>query len=340
MATNNTGLSAVRIYQIGVGSEDVAFKGSGAGRTVTAKLTTITDMQFNMTATYTTRKKTSSSDMTQINIYNLSPSIQKKFTETGAVVMVKAGYMGDYLKKEPNSVDNPEQTGQYVPADSKSEEEAVEVDYDKLPVIYLGTILYGYSVKKGVDLVTTVFCSNDKIERVEKKTSSSFPQGVKKRDIMRQLVADMGMTLSASSVQLGEDVYKNGWTAFGNTSEQLEKFCSENGLRWFCYNKQIKVFKPAQKKGKEVKAWLITPRDIIDSLEPFYKREKKTKKGLQPPKYGVRCRVYLDGRISLGDYVEITEVPELSGVYQITSLTHRLDFLRGGWETNLELEAA
>lgn len=340
MATNNTGLSAVRIYQIGVGSENVAFQGSGANRAVTKKMTTITDLQFEMSATYTTRKKTTSSDMTQINIYNLPPSVQKKFTEVGAVVMVKAGYMGDYLKKEPNSVDNPEQTGKYVPTDSVSNEESIEVDYDKLPIIYLGTVLYGYSIKKGVDLITTIYCSNDKIERVEKKSSSSFPQGVKKRDILRQLASEMGMTLSASSVQLGEEVYKNGWSAFGNTSEQLEKFCSENGLRWFCYNKQIKVIKPSQKKDKNVKAWLLTPRDIIDSLEPFYKREKKTKKGLQPPKYGVRCRVYLDGRISLGDYVEITGAQDFSGVFQITSLTHRLNFLRGGWETNLELEAA
>lgn len=312
-------LSAVRVYQIGVGSEDVSFKGSGTGRTTTKKLSTVTDLQFTMTASYTSKKKSSSSDMTQIDIINLSDGVQKKFTEIGAVVMVKAGYMGDYL----------------------SNEDGGSVDYGKLPVIYLGTILYGYTIRKGVDMVTTIYCSNDKIERVENKSTASFPAGIKKRDILKQLVSDMHMTVAQSVLDsLGEEVYKNGWTAFGNTSQQLEKLCSENGLNWFCYNKQVRVIKPNTKKGNTQKAWKLTPDTIIDSLEPFYKREKKTKKGLQSPRYGVRCRVYLDGRISLGDYVEITDAGEFSGVYQIISLTHRLDFLKGGWETNLELEAA
>lgn len=340
MSNYNAGLAAVRVYQIGVGSEDVAFEGSGANRTTTKKLTTITNMQFSMTATYTTRKKTASSDMTMLEIINLPDDIQKKFNEQGAVVMVKAGYMSDYLKPSVNSTVNPYDTGKSKLGEESPRSDEPVVDYDKLPIIYLGTILYGFSVKRGVEMTTVVYLSNDKIERVEKKTTSSFPANVKRREVLSQIVADMGMTLAPSSVKLGEEVYKNGWTAFGNTSDQLEKFCSENNLRWFCYNKQIQVFRPSQKKPTQTRAWLLTPEDIIDSIEPFYKREKKTKKGLQPPKYGVRCRIYLDGRISLGDYVELKDVGDLSGVYQITSLTHTLNYLGGGWETSLELEAA
>ncbi|AZV02279.1 hypothetical protein Arno18_93 [Pectobacterium phage Arno18] len=308
--------ASFRVYQLAVGEEDKDITSTEHNKGST--MFYVDKLQFTAHIRYSTEKTDVSSDETTFEIYNLTRDSASKFKREGATIMLRAGY-DTHFKRDTS--------GEIIP------------DYNSLPVIYMGKILWATTVKKGVDKVTKIVCSSDSAERDVLKVSLGYAPKTKRATIIKDLAARMGFaTLEMDLTGLGDSSYATGLSIYGSVSAALNRICEENGLMWFTYNQQIRIV-PVDPKVTNL-AWEVWPFQIIDSVEGYYRRQQSAKK---PPKNptnsqgkpktpkdpkredqtrttvkntdgsklvttittGVKFKTFLDGRFKLGDNVVI-----------------------------------
>lgn len=308
-----------RVYQLAVGDEDSQLNGTEHNQK--GSMFFIDRLQFTASIKYSTEKTDTSSDETTFDIYNLNREDAARFKRIGATVFLRAGYDTQF-KRDAN--------GEIIP------------DYESLPVIYLGKIIYAYTVKKGVDKITKVICSSDSVERAVKKVSVSYAPKTKRADVVKDLVKQLGFSVLEMDLSgLGDKAYATGMSIYGSVSQALNRVCAENGLMWFTHNQQIRIV-PADAKATNT-AWEVWPFQVSDSVEGYYKRQEseqmapaktthsrgKKPKRVNPYKKtpedqttttetradgsklktkvtsGLRFKTFLDGRLKLGDNVVI-----------------------------------
>ncbi|XAO54242.1 baseplate hub protein [Yersinia phage vB_YenM_P778] len=339
--------TAFRVYQLAIGDESKGYDNQPTEHSKDDNnMSYFTDMQFSCSVNYTSDKSKTSTDDTSFDIYNLNPDSRAKFLVEGATVMLRAGYDDNFER---------DAAGDVVP------------NYETLPIIYLGSVSYAVTQKRGVDMVTKVFCSNDKIERLTTMTSTTYAQGTKRSAVITDLVKQLNLAiLEIDTSTIKDAVYEGGISVYGRVADELTRICEENGLMWYTHNKQVRVTPLAA--APKTLAWEIRPFQVIDSVEGYYKRtqtkikpkkasahprgaKKKTEPAPLPEnttvttkdgiktkvRKGVRCKVHLDGRLKLGDNVKLIDTGDFDGQYKIISIQHSLNFRGGEWSTELDL---
>lgn len=310
--------ASFRVYQLAVGDEDAQVNGTEHNEK--GSMFYIDKLQFSASIKYSTEKTDTSSDETTFEIYNLNRESSAKFKKIGATVMLRAGYDTQFKRGEDGEI---------------------IMDYQSLPVIYVGKIIYAYTVKRGVDKITKVICSSDSVERAVKQVSVGYAPKTKRADVVKDLVKRLGLSVLEMDLStLGDKSYETGMSIYGSVSNALNRVCQENGLMWFTHNQQIRVV-PADAKALNT-AWEVWPFQVIDSVEGYYKRQqseqmakaktthsrgKKHKDNPYKKKpedekttvetradgsklktkitSGLRFKTFLDGRLKLGDNVVI-----------------------------------
>lgn len=347
--------ASFRVYQLAVGEENQSVDATEHNQK--GDMFYIDKLQFTASINYTSEKTDVSSDETTFEIYNLNRESASKFKRAGATIMLRAGY------------------------DTQFERDAygeIIMDYESLPIIYMGTIVWATTYKRGVDKITKVICSSDSAERDVIKVSMGYAPKTRKADVIKDLVNKMGLAVLELDLEsLGDTAYTGGLSIYGSVSEALNRICEENGLMWFTHNKQIRIM-PITAKSVTT-AWEVWPFQVIDSVEGYYKRNQTVKKPTKQKthsrgkektpksedqtittetradgsklttttKTGLRFKTFLDGRFKLGDNVVIRgsdeyieQANDASGQFRIISLSHQLDFRGGAWTTELELVGA
>lgn len=348
--------ASFRVYQLAVGEEENDVKGTEHNQQ--QKMFYIDKLQFTASIHYSTEKTDVSSDETTFEIYGLNPEAAAKFKREGATVMLRAGYDTQFKRDDAGEI---------------------IMDYESLPVIYLGKVIWASTVKRGVDKVTKVVCSSDAAERDVVKVSVAYKPNTTRADVVKDLVKRMGFSvLEMDLSHLGSTAYSSGKSVYGSVASALNRICQENGLMWFTHNQQIRVI-PITAKPANL-AWEIFPFQVIDSVEGYYKRNQSVKKPVKKPsksrgkkpkdpkredttvttteqadgsklrttiKTGLKFKTFLDGRFKLGDNVVIRgsdeyldQINNANGQFRIISIAHDLDFRGGGWTTELELVSA
>lgn len=347
--------ASFRVYQLAVGEESKDVNGYEHNQK--EKMFYIDELQFTAHINYSTEKTDVSSDETTFEIYNLAPESAQKFKRSGATIMLRAGYDTQFKRDEEGNILK---------------------DYDSLPIIYMGKVIWASTVKKGLDKVTKVICSSDAAERDVIKVSVSYKPNTTKADVIKDLVKRMGFSVLDMDLSgLGDVAYPSGMAIYGSVSSALNRFCQENGLMWFTHNQQIRVI-PITAKPTNL-AWEIFPFQIIDSVEGYYKRNQSVQKPVKKKtnsrgktkdpkredtdvtsetqsdgsklrttiKTGLKFKTFLDGRFKLGDNVVIRgsdeylqQINNANGQFRIISIAHDLDFRGGAWTTELELVSA
>lgn len=348
--------ASFRVYQLAVGLEDQDVKGTEHNQK--QKMFFIDKLQFTASIHYSTEKTDVSSDETTFKIYNLTHEASQKFKREGATVMLRAGYDTQFKR------------------DSSGE---LIRDYDSLPIIYMGKIIYGATVKSGVNKITTVVCSSDAAERGVIKASVAYSPDTKRSAVIKDLVKRLGFsTLELDLAALGDKSYSTGLSIYGSVTTALNRICIENGLMWFTHNQQIRIV-PVTAKPTNL-AWEVWPFQIVDSVEGYYKRNQSVKKATKTKTHsrgkdqkapkredqtvstvtqadgsklrttvrtGLKFKTFLDGRFKLGDNVVVRgsdeyleHINNANGQFRIISIAHDLDFMGGSWTTEVETVSA
>lgn len=314
-----------RAYQLMVGTEVHSFDGKASQSATSEDMLSFDNLQFTGNFDFDADNTHESSDDSVIEIYNLNPETRAAFHQHGATVMLRAGYDTDFLRNE---------SGEIIP------------DYASLPVIYLGTVINALDkpVAGGVDRVTKVWLSTDKLERSTIDFSQAFAPGTKKADVIRDLVKRMGMPVLRLDIEhIGDISYPSGLSCFGSVASRLTKVCKENGLQWSVHNKTISVTRAdnlvATQGNKDAEAWLLTPDQILN-LEGYFDRQsspdnvakKKSHSSRSKPhktkvlpedvkvvkaggvktktRQGVNVTTFLNGNIRIHDLVKIEGMTE------------------------------
>ncbi|MGX9869053.1 hypothetical protein [Enterobacter mori] len=311
-----------RAYLLGVGTEVNSFGGKAQQSATSEEMLTFDDLHFTASINFDADKTRSSSDDTTLEIYNLNPQTREAFHQHGATVILRAGYDTEWQR---------DGSGAPIP------------DYESLPVVYLGTVIQAIDKKDagGLNRITKVWLSTDKLERATTKHVQDFKPGTKRRDVVEALVKKMKLPVIRMELDsLGERTYPAGLTLSGRVADDLTKVCRENGLQWSVHNKAISVLRsdnqPKDTGNKDAEAWLLTPDQILQ-LEGYYERKsqlddgkgtakshrmKKTKAKTPKPqaedtkvtkangiktktRQGVNVTTFLNGEVKIHDLVKI-----------------------------------
>lgn len=341
--------TAFRVYQLAISDEKGLNNNPSQHSKVPENMAYFDKLQMTASINYSADKTKVSSDDTSIEIYNLTPEARKLFKQDKATIMLRAGY--------DDTFDRDEQ-GYIVPR------------YEELPIIYIGSVIYAYSEKRGMDFVTKVYCSSDKVERAVTKASLSFAPNTPRATVVEALAKQLSLPiLELETSHIQGQVYEGGLSIYGRVADELTRVCEENGLVWFTHNKQVRVV--PVKNIPKLLAWEIHPYNVIDSVEGYYQRtetpekpkkvsahprghkkpstpketkklpqnvtEVKTSDMTQKTKRGVKLKVHLDGRIKLGDNVKLVNMDEFTAQYKVIGIQHSLDYKGGSWQTELDL---
>lgn len=297
----------LREYRITIGTPTDGNKTStngniSASRTVKGSSSyTLTDIQFTATIKYSNKSSSKVSDTTSFELYNVDSTTKSLLNKKGSILMLEAGYASDI----------------------------------GLPVIYLGTVKKISTVRRGVDMVTSVVCTNVGIEAFEMRIARTFQKGVLVADVIKSLATSTGLNVGKLDISnLAGKSYFNGYSAYGSALGCLEAVCEENNLVCTVYNKTIQIyprFLSKDSKRRVIKS--ITDADVQGWIEHVTAIDKlpDSSKGDET---GVVFNLFLDGTLSLGDIVSV-ETTEEFGAYEVTDIEHSLNYEGNKWTTRI-----
>lgn len=126
---------------------------------------------------------------------------------------------------------------------------------------------------------------------------------------------------------------ENGWSFEGYLKDAMDEVCSAIGYRWYIQNNLLYIYPKYVSQRKQA---IKLDFNLIKSIRPQEEGIRETANA--ESNKGFKVKVSLDGRLTLADYVDITDDKGVSSIYTITQVNHVLDFRGNFWDTDFLCE--
>lgn len=249
---NDISVMPERAYLIAVGREGE--HQDAAGHAVsTTRVTAITDLAMSASIRADFEKNDVSTDDVTINIYNLTPDERSHFETEGNSIILRAGYTWGWQRDDKGWIIS---------------------EHEKLPLIFAGHIIHAYTERSGVDLVTKVFCSADKVIRSVTMVSEAFSPGTARANVIRAIASKFGVPIiEFDTGNLGSKSYPTGYSCYGQAQKVMNSLCAENGLIWSIERGQLRIIPKVHKATKQV--WTLNSQNLLSLQGQFSRTSSK-----------------------------------------------------------------
>jgi hypothetical protein len=182
--------------------------------------------------------------------------------------------------------------------------------------LFSGAVIAGETEKQGPDVVTTLWCHSNYVERMVSFHTKAYASAYNIKDILKECAGIMQLKYDESRILIPELKIGLGGFAFaGNTRDLLTKLAFQYGFSWSVVNDCLQVLQD----GKTFpRVHLISYKnDTLLSALPSLE-------GIMKIMYAVKVRAYLNPLIWAGDYIQLesTVNSSLNGGY----LCHSISF--------------
>ncbi len=116
----------------------------------------------------------------------------------------------------------------------------------------------------------------------------------------------------------------------------LDKVCRETGFTWYL-NKSKLYVEPEDYVPTTVESFVLSPNQVL-SVSEIIPSNNNNSKDTQEANSGFRIKLLLDGRIDVGDYIEIDIEGIINGSFKVVNIVHNLEFEGESWFTTIEVQ--
>lgn len=219
---------------------------------------------------------------------------------------------------------------------------AVGYEGEELLMVFKGTVQWVSDTFDSTDRRTVLHCVDGGINIAEARTSRSYPKGTKIKNIVKDLVKDLGTT--EGNIVIDTDATISSSTALcGNTSTYIESMCKSIDHNVSIQDGSVYIT-PRSKMSSTRCAYISPDTGLLGSPEPFHNdvkpTKKKTKKSKKPkkPTDGVKFKCTINGAL-LPEKTVWLKSHDYDAAFKIVSVTHVGDFEGGDWASEVEAVA-
>lgn len=263
-----------------------------------------TSLQMEAEVEYTSEKTSSSTQTTEVKIYNLSLE-SLIFIGVNDTVELRAGYISD----------------------------------KSLPLVFSGQIVSVTTDRVGLDNITTMVCQDSAVVTKNVNKTLSFQPGVKYNEIIDEMIYTLhnsGMVIgqyerAAKSADPFFSICTGGYSVEGNLMDSLVAVC--NQVKYRAYLLLGKLYVEPRFRPLRVATVSVNSRDIKGRITTDSDTSKKTPKQDNNTS-GVKLTTPLNGGVDTRRMLEVGDT-RFAGSYKIVNVTHKLSYEGSAWDTTL-----
>lgn len=200
-----------------------------------------------------------------------------------------------------------------------------------MPLIFIGNITRIETVLDGADIMTEIEAIDGRVELRDTYVSLSYKGTISTKTVMQDVAGQMGVPVTFSYNAVFSD-YPNGFSFIGAGKSALDKVCAPTGLIWEIQNGILQIKRKNDTMSREV--FLLSPDSGLIGVPK--KLTEGAENDTDVPKNGWEVVYFLNGAISVGDYVKI-ESKTVTGYYRVHTVEHDGDNLEGDWLSTAKL---
>lgn len=238
----------------------------------------------------------------EVKIWNLSADTRAKLPDTGAKLLLRAGY-------------------------ETTEEQ-----------LFIGDARTIESKPDGADWVTTIRCGDGERAINYARAVGSFAENTQVADVVRALgkaaKIDNGNLEKAISGIPSSLRYTQGYAVQGPALKELDRALKLAGLEWSIQDNALLILKDGETTTEEV-IELSEDSGLIGIPEVAAGEKKSKKKAAGKPV--IKAKSLLQGGLRCGRKVQLRSV-NYNGLYRIVKVDHAGDTNGGQWDSSLEME--
>lgn len=202
---------------------------------------------------------------------------------------------------------------------------------DETRQIFYGDIRFSQSLRKGTEWETRIDLGDGERAYRYARVNRSFKAGAKVSDALRDVAAQMGLTLpaSVSDAELQTE-FASGLSLYGPAQSELSKLLAPYGYDWSIQDGELLILKNGSTRAREIV--LVSPLTGMIGSPEFAAPTKKKQKPVLTVRTLINADIVPGGRI-------LVKSANISGVFKVLKCNHAGDTHEKDWFTLAEAKA-